>query len=165
MKLRQAALLSIAASMAFACSKPAAPTPEITEPAPTAGAAATTPAADPAASTPADSGVAFSTVYFDFDSYSLTGSAKAELQKIATTLKSQQSVRIQVEGHCDERGSNEYNLALGERRARAIQEFLTAEGVSNTNLSTISYGEERPAVVGSTEEAWAKNRRGEFRRL
>ena len=147
------------------CSKPAAPTPEIAEPAPVADAAATTSPATEAQTPTADATANLSTVYFEFDSYTLTGDTKAELKKIASTVKAQAGVKIQVEGHCDERGSNEYNLALGERRARAIQEFLSTEGVGAEELSTISYGEERPAVQGSTEDAWTKNRRGEFRRL
>jgi peptidoglycan-associated lipoprotein len=162
MKLSRIALSAVVASFAVACSKPQQPTPEITEPAPTTPAAAqsaATPAVAPAAE------VNLATVYFDFDSYTLRDDAQSELRKIATGLKSAAGTKIQVEGHCDERGSNEYNLALGERRARAITEFLAAEGVSAADLSTISYGEERPAVQGSTEDAWSKNRRGEFRRM
>jgi peptidoglycan-associated lipoprotein len=74
-------------------------------------------------------------------------------------------VKIQIEGHCDERGSNEYNLALGEKRARAIQDALVAEGVAASSVTTISYGEERPAVEGQDEAAFSKNRRGEFKKL
>jgi peptidoglycan-associated lipoprotein len=165
MKLSRIAVSAVLASVAVACTKPAQPTPEITEPAPTADTGATaTPAPDAAASS-ASADLSLSTVYFDFDSYALNDGAQSELRKIAQSVKGAGAVKIQVEGHCDERGSNEYNLALGERRARAIQEFLVSEGLTASDLSTISYGEERPAAQGSTEEAWSKNRRGEFRRL
>jgi peptidoglycan-associated lipoprotein len=102
------------------------------------------------------------TVYFDFDSYVLTSDSRASLSQAAEALKAKTGARIQIEGHCDERGSNEYNLALGEKRARAVEDFLTSQGVSEDLLSTISYGEERPAVQGNDEAAWAKNRRAEF---
>jgi peptidoglycan-associated lipoprotein len=102
------------------------------------------------------------TVYFDFDSYTLTSASRDALSKVAEALKTSGSAKIQIEGHCDERGSNEYNLALGEKRARAVEEYLTGLGVSKDMISTISYGEERPAVEGSDESAWAKNRRAQF---
>ena len=163
-------LSSILMATAVACSKPAAPTPELTEPAPAPVAAATAAPADvstPPAATSGNSSadVSLSTVYFDFDSYVLNGSAQDSLRKVATQLKGAAGVKLQIEGHCDDRGSNEYNLALGERRARAIQEFLVSEGVSSAELSTISYGEERTAAQGTGEDVWAKNRRGEFRKL
>jgi peptidoglycan-associated lipoprotein len=116
----------------------------------------------PLASAPA---TGLETIYFDFDSYTINAGAQTTLRNIAASLKSQGQAKIQIEGHCDERGSNEYNLALGERRARAIQEFLVSEGLSASSLSTISYGEERPSIQGSGEDAWAKNRRGEFKPL
>lgn len=164
MKLSRFALSALVASVAVACSKPKEPTPEITEPAPTTDAATATPA-DAAPTTGATDTTSMATVYFDFDSYALSSAAQEELRKMAGSLKASAGTKIQVEGHCDERGSNEYNLALGERRARAIQEFLAAEGVPAADLSTISYGEERPAAQGSSEEAWSQNRRGEFRRM
>jgi len=166
MKLSRFALSVALVSVAVACSKPKEPTPEITEPAPTAStdAATATPAPAPVTET-APAEVSLSTVYFDFDSYAIRGDAQGELRKIAGEIKAKTGTKIQIEGHCDDRGSNEYNLALGERRARAIQEFLTSEGVSTADLSTISYGEERPAAQGSSEDAWSKNRRGEFRRM
>ncbi|MCA2959443.1 MAG: peptidoglycan-associated lipoprotein Pal [Silvanigrellales bacterium] len=164
MKLSRVAVSVLVASVAVACSKPKEPTPEITEPAPTTDSATATPAAAPQG-TDSSAELSLATVYFDFDSYALSTSAQDELRKVATDLKTKAGTKIQVEGHCDERGSNEYNLALGERRARAIQEFLTSEGVTSADLSTISYGEERPAAQGSSEDAWSKNRRGEFRRM
>jgi peptidoglycan-associated lipoprotein len=102
-------------------------------------------------------------IYFDFDKYELKPEAKAVLKKKAEWLLANTKYNLRIEGHCDERGTNEYNLALGERRANAAKEFLTASGVPAARISTISYGEERPAAQGSNEEAWAKNRRDEFK--
>jgi peptidoglycan-associated lipoprotein len=104
------------------------------------------------------------TVYFDFDSSSLRGDAMATLRGNADKIKQVPGVIIQLAGHCDERGTQEYNLALGERRALAVREHLIQLGISGNRLITISYGEESPAVMGSGESAWAKNRRCEFNR-
>ena len=81
---------------------------------------------------------------------------------MAASLKANQNVKIQIEGHCDERGSEEYNLALGERRAKSALDFLVAEGVARDTLTTTSFGEMKPAVQGSNESAWSKNRRAEL---
>ena len=99
-------------------------------------------------------------VFFDFDRSDLKPEARATLERQAAWLKKYPDVRIQVEGHCDERGTREFNLALGERRANAAKNYLVALGISASRLSTISYGKERPAVLGSNEAAWAQNRRG-----
>ena len=105
----------------------------------------------------------FETVYFDFDSSDLRQDARDVLSKHAETIfKSFAGAKIQVEGHCDERGSAEYNLALGERRAKAVQNYLITLGVKPENLLIISFGKEKPAVNGSDEAAWTKNRRAEF---
>lgn len=101
-------------------------------------------------------------VYFDFDSYELNYDALATLRENAEKIKQVPGAVIQIEGHCDERGTQEYNLALGERRALAVREYLMNLGVSRDRLITISYGEEDPADPGHTEQAWAKNRRCEF---
>jgi peptidoglycan-associated lipoprotein len=107
--------------------------------------------------------IKFETVYFDFDKSDLRQDARDVLSKNAETmLKSMAGAKVQIEGHCDERGSAEYNLALGERRAKSSQKYLTTLGVKAENLSAISYGKEKPAVNGSDEAAWAKNRRAEF---
>lgn len=98
-------------------------------------------------------------VFFDYDSSSLSSNSKEQLQKQVAWLKAHPSVKATVEGHCDERGTREYNLALGERRAAAVQSFLKHYGVDASRLDTISYGKERPAVVGDNEEAWKQNRR------
>jgi peptidoglycan-associated lipoprotein len=103
-----------------------------------------------------------STVYFEYDSFNLTSDAKSALNAAAQWLKANPSAQIQVEGHTDERGTTEYNLALGERRAGAVKDFLVMAGVPAAQVSTISYGEERPVGVGSNEQAWSQNRRAEF---
>jgi len=101
-------------------------------------------------------------LYFDFDKYDLRTDARTTLDRKASFLNQNSSVRVQVEGHCDERGTNEYNMALGERRANAAKQYLTTAGISAGRLSTISYGEERPLDSGHTEAAWARNRRAHF---
>ena len=98
-------------------------------------------------------------VFFGFDRYDLTAEAQAQLQKQATWLKTYPQYRFVIEGHCDERGTREYNLALGERRATAVKNYLVALGIDVGRMQTISYGKERPAVLGSDEAAWAQNRR------
>jgi peptidoglycan-associated lipoprotein len=99
-------------------------------------------------------------VYFAYDKSDISPEARAILSKQADWLKKNANVTVTVEGHCDERGTREYNLALGERRATAVKNVLVALGIPANRVSTISYGKERPAVVGSTEAAWAQNRRG-----
>ena len=99
------------------------------------------------------------TVYFAFDSAALTAEAQGTLTRQAALLKMNPSATVTIEGHCDERGTREYNLALGERRASASRDFLLAQGIDAARVRIISYGKERPAVQGSNEEAWAKNRR------
>lgn len=98
-------------------------------------------------------------VLFDYDSSALSSDAKSTLAAQAAFLKKNPAIRITVEGHCDERGTREYNLALGERRASAARDYLVAQGVDAARIRTISYGKERPAVIGSNETAWAQNRR------
>lgn len=102
------------------------------------------------------------TFYFEFDSANLTTAARAALMLHAERLSaSPRSIRL--EGHADERGSREYNMALGERRANAVRDFLVIQGVDAALVETISYGEEQPAVIGSGESSWSKNRRVELK--
>jgi peptidoglycan-associated lipoprotein len=101
-------------------------------------------------------------VYFEFDQFVLSDSAKAVLNKKAKWLKDRPNSKALIEGHCDERGSTEYNLALGQKRAEAAMQFIIALGITPARLSTISYGKEQPADPGHTEAAWAKNRRAHF---
>lgn len=98
-------------------------------------------------------------VLFGFDSSELTSGSQATLNRQAAFLAARPALRITIEGHCDERGTREYNLALGERRASVVRDYLVARGINAARIKTISYGKERPAAVGSNEAAWAKNRR------
>jgi peptidoglycan-associated lipoprotein len=98
-------------------------------------------------------------IFFAFDRSDITPEAQQTLARQADWLRRYPNVTVTIEGHCDERGTREYNLALGERRAQAAKNVLVAMGIPASRISTISYGKERPAVVGSTEEAYAQNRR------
>lgn len=102
------------------------------------------------------------TVFFDFNSSNLGSSAKQKLEENANYLKSNNSVDVQIEGHADERGGRQYNLALGERRAKTVRDYLVALGVEAKRISTISYGNERPVAEGHDESAWSRNRRANF---
>jgi peptidoglycan-associated lipoprotein len=101
-------------------------------------------------------------VYFDFDSSDIRPEFVATVAAHARTLAANASLKVRLEGHTDERGSPEYNIGLGERRAQAVKRALLLQGVGEAQVATVSYGEERPAVPGETEEAWAKNRRVEI---
>ncbi len=98
-------------------------------------------------------------IFFAYDSYSLTSGAQDTLAKQAKWLKANGSVTISIEGHADERGTREYNLALGDRRANAAKDFLMAQGISSSRITTISFGKERPVNAASNKTAWAQNRR------
>lgn len=103
-----------------------------------------------------------SDVHFDFDRYDIKADDKANLKKIADWLIANGGVNVVVEGHCDERGTNEYNLGLGERRSNAVKSYLMTLGVSSSRVKTVSYGEERPLCSQSSEGCWWKNRRAHF---
>ncbi|MCP5361924.1 MAG: peptidoglycan-associated lipoprotein Pal [Hyphomicrobiales bacterium] len=98
-------------------------------------------------------------VFFDFNSAALSAEAQKTMQRQAEWLKSYPETNVIIEGHCDERGTREYNLALGERRAKAAKDYLVSTGVAASRVSTISYGKEHPEFLESNEEAWSKNRR------
>jgi peptidoglycan-associated lipoprotein len=98
-------------------------------------------------------------IFFAYDSYSLASGAQDTLAKQAKWLKANGSVTISIEGHADERGTREYNLALGDRRANAAKDFLMAQGISSSRITTISFGKERPVNAASNKKAWAQNRR------
>jgi peptidoglycan-associated lipoprotein len=108
-----------------------------------------------------DTAAALEAIYFDFDSYTLSPASRKALAGSADILKQRMS-KVRIEGNCDERGSDEYNLALGERRAKAAMKYLVTMGVGADRLSVISYGKEKPVERAHTEEAWAKNRRDDF---
>lgn len=99
-------------------------------------------------------------VFFDFDKSDLGAEARTTLERQAFFLRKYPSVAVTVEGHCDERGTREYNLALGERRASSVRDYLVSLGIDPSRITTISYGKERPVNPASTEQAWAENRRG-----
>jgi peptidoglycan-associated lipoprotein len=147
---------------------PAAPTPQVSEapvtratppaetpvqPAPPAAAPAPSAAAVPAAAPLKD-------VFYDYDKANVRDDQKAALNEDVGWLKANARVKITVEGHCDERGTAEYNLGLGERRAKAVKDYLVAAGIAADRVATISYGKERPFVLGHDESAWKWNRRG-----
>jgi peptidoglycan-associated lipoprotein len=99
-------------------------------------------------------------IFFGYDSSDLTIDSQSTLDRQATWLQKYPSIRVAIEGHCDERGTREYNLALGERRANAVKDYLVARGVDGGRVSTISYGKEKPVALGNDESAWRDNRRG-----
>ena len=107
--------------------------------------------------------LANATVYFEYDSSRLTSKSIQTLRGLISVLQNNRSLNIVLEGHADERGTREYNLALGQRRAESVAAYLLSNGVSRNQLKTISYGEERPAALGSNNASWAKNRRVEMK--
>jgi peptidoglycan-associated lipoprotein len=134
-----------------------APTPT---PAPAPARISTEPVSEAAA--PVVSLLKLEKVFFEFDDYTLTPEARGILARNAEWLRQNPAARLTIEGNCDERGSDEYNLALGQRRAEAVKNYLVSLGVAAERLSSTSYGEERPAAAGSDESAWSQNRRAEF---
>ena len=152
-----------------------APAPSAMQPAPAAPAPATAPRPAPApAPTPAPAPPAMvkpsefspnpnlKTIYFDFDKYNIRPDDAKTLDGDAAWLKANPNNLVLIEGHADERGTNEYNLALGEKRAKAAMNYLVAQGVQASRVTIISYGEERPVCAEKTEACWAKNRRDNF---
>jgi peptidoglycan-associated lipoprotein len=114
------------------------------------------------AAAPESSVLKLEKVFFEYDAYTLTPQTREILARNAEWLRQNPAAKLTIEGHCDERGSDEYNLALGQRRADAVKSYLLSLGIAAERLSDISYGEERPAVAGSDESAWSQNRRAEF---
>jgi peptidoglycan-associated lipoprotein len=113
--------------------------------------------------TTAGFGDSVKTIYFDYDKADIKPEEMTKLQANASWLKANPGSRFTIEGHCDDRGSEEYNLALGDRRANAVKEFLVGQGIPATRIMTVSYGEERPVCRDETEECFGKNRRAEFK--
>jgi peptidoglycan-associated lipoprotein len=142
---------------------PAPSAPSAAAPAPPAPAAAAAPAQAPRPVPKEFMAVAaLKEVYFDFDKYDIRSEDAKTLDANATWLKSNGDNLVLIEGHCDERGTNEYNLALGERRAKATMNYLVSQGIQANRITIISYGEERPVCTEKTEACWAKNRRANF---
>lgn len=107
-------------------------------------------------------GVTFQPVYFGYDNYQIPAGEQTKIDAVIEFLRTNGGVVIVVEGHCDDRGTNEYNMSLGEYRAQSIRAYIINAGISANRIQTASFGEERPAVAGSGESAWKMNRRGEF---
>ena len=150
--------------LGLACNPPP-PEPETTTPAVTPTPADTTPTPPPPPPPPPKPKLQASqlkTVYFDFDKFNLRPDAREALDYDANLLKEFPDAMVRLEGNCDERGTVEYNLSLGEKRANAVRDYLIGLGVSPNRMTTISYGEERPVDPAHTEAAWAKNRRVDF---
>jgi peptidoglycan-associated lipoprotein len=101
-------------------------------------------------------------VYFDYDKYDIRDDAQSALQNNARVLAERAGIRFTIEGHCDERGSEKYNLALGDKRANAAKEFLSGQGIASDRMDTVSFGEERPVCSDHSEDCWQKNRRAHF---
>ncbi len=149
------------AAVAPAPSPPAPPPPRVSEapvvrPAPPAEV----PVPAPAPPAPAPAAAPLKDVFFDFDKSNIRDDQKPALNEDVAWLKANARVKITVEGHCDERGTSEYNLGLGERRSKAVKDYLVAAGIPADRVATISYGKERPFVLGHDESAWKWNRRG-----
>jgi peptidoglycan-associated lipoprotein len=162
-------VLSLAAALAGCAKRPA--TTQAAAPAPTGTGAATSAPPPTTSGTTIPSlpspkefveSAALRDVYFDFDRYDVRAGDKGTLDENAKWLKSNQSALLLIEGHADERGTNEYNLALGERRAKATRDYLVSVGVDAGRITVISYGEERPTCTEKAEGCWAKNRRAHF---
>ena len=136
--------------------RPTPPTEAPIRPSPAAPAAPGAPAPPVAAASP------LKDIFFDFDMANIRDDQKAGINDDVSWLKANAQVKITVEGHCDERGTVEYNLALGERRAKAVKDYLVAAGIAADRMATISYGKERPFVLGHDESSWKWNRRGHF---
>lgn len=161
MKLSRSLLMATAIIALAACSKkPPAELP----PAPGGDTgAATTPAtpSGPVKGSQEDfvASVSSDRIFFALDQYDIDAEDQQTLQSQAAWLQQNPNVRVTIEGHCDERGTRDYNIALGERRANAAKNYLASLGVDSSRITTISYGKERPAALGSDESAWAQNRR------
>lgn len=137
--------------------------PSVVQPAPVSVAPTESPDDVTAPKAVQDMVANFSRVYFPFDRATLDTDAKAALRSNAEIMLESTDLKVEVQGHADERGTTDYNLALGQKRADAVVRFLSSQGVSPSRLTTISYGEERPLDGSSSEIAWSKNRRAEFR--
>lgn len=158
----QAGTLLVAASLALAGCTKKAPAELPPPPAPTTTSEGPAPMQGPAPGSQADFAAQMmgrDTIYFDTDKFNVDAEDQAALAQQAQWLAKYPSKRATIEGHCDERGTRDYNLALGERRANAAKNYLVSLGVDASRLSTISYGKERPVALGSDEASWARNRR------
>ncbi|MEO1190447.1 MAG: peptidoglycan-associated lipoprotein Pal [Pseudomonadota bacterium] len=159
MSLRIASLLTIGVFVLAACSSTPEPQPAPVQPAPAPAPAPVSSFGSLEEELRAQVG---DRVFFDFDRSDLRPDARQVTESFAAWLQARPQVNTVIEGHTDERGTRAYNLALGERRANSVKRYLGTLGVASSRVSTVSFGEERPAVVGSNQEAWALNRRAQF---
>lgn len=168
-------LVLVSAALALgACRKKQQPVAAAPTPAPTTAEAppvrSNPPAAAPARDTTGDGAreaaevrtILGNTIYFEYDSDELRDDSKSLLDAKLKQMNANPNVKVRIAGHCDERGSDEYNIALGRRRAEVAKRYLTDRGIDASRIETSSFGRERPAVQGNTEDAWSKNRRDEF---
>lgn len=156
-KLSLVLALVLALGIGAGCSK------KVTDPDAAVSASDSDSSASAAAIDSAAQAISDGVVYFDFDKYTIKKEYQDMLAQKAELMKEYPSIRVRIEGNCDARGTQEYNLALGERRARAAYDYMVRRGVNPSQLDIISYGEERPAVEGTGPAVWAKNRRDDFR--
>ena len=167
-RIRWIAMLSLVlvTALAAGCAKKATQAPPAPPPAPPQAQPEppTPPPAPPAPveQAPAPSRAEFEPVYFDLDSSALREDARAALDRNARALRENGGASVTIEGHCDERGTVEYNQALGERRAQAARDYLVSAGIANARIQIISYGKERPFAEGHDESSWQQNRRAHF---
>jgi peptidoglycan-associated lipoprotein len=161
-KVKHLVLLIILASfvMAISCKKPPPP-PEVVPP-PVAQIDTTTPTPPPPPEKPPVPPLQVATIYFDYDKADIRSDARDILSANGRSLTEHPTATIRIEGNCDERGTEQYNLALGERRANAARDYLVNYGVNASRITTISYGEEHPVAQGHDESAWSRNRRADF---
>lgn len=166
MKLRKLLSLTLMLSLIVllnACSKkPVMDVEPVTAPVVSETPPVSVPVVETKAAAAAITAAQLETVYFNYDSHVLSPEALQTLDRNAILLRQEPGLTITIEGHCDERGSDEYNLALGEQRAAAVKNYLVTVGLPAARLTSISFGEERPAVTGNDEAAWSKNRRVAF---
>ena len=168
LRLFVTAALLVAVPLVAGCARRRPPEPAPAPPSETAPTPAPVPTPPAPTEAPAPTGTTvtesdFRPVFFDLDQSALTESARAALDHNARVLRENAAARVEIEGHCDERGTVEYNQALGQRRAEAARDYLAAQGVSADRMTVISYGKERPFAEGHDESAWAQNRRAHFR--
>ena len=163
MKLSHSLMVATALIAVAGCAKKP---PEVLPPAPQETPTADAPVTDPNAGAPQPgsqahfvANISSDRIFFDTDQSEVDGEDQATLQSQATYLRQYPQVRVTIEGHADERGTREYNLALGERRANAAKNYLASLGIDAGRISTISYGKERPEATGSDEQSWSRNRR------
>jgi len=159
MKIRNTLLTILGIVILFGCAKKETVKPE--EPAP-APATAPAPAPQEETKTLPPTPITLESIYFDFDKSNIREDAKDVLKKNAQIIKENPGIRVRIEGNCDERGTNEYNMGLGERRANAARDYLVNLGIDKNILSTVSYGEEKPVCTDHNESCWSKNRRADF---